>query len=99
MTGHTSFDLITWYLKHKPTVEYWLRRHPKPSTFVGSDAELSEVVTSEMSAREQFGGRLRVGIKAGTRRLLKRAWSKSRRQEEKKSDDPPRRPRYAGWYD
>jgi len=54
-----------------------------------------------MGAREQFGGRLLVGIKAGTRRIFKRKYQKQRRREEKRNpeDAPIKRAWYKGYYD
>ena len=49
---------------------------------------------------EQFGGRLCIGIKAGTRRLWKRWASKARRRTEKFDlEGAPRRNFYRGWAD
>jgi hypothetical protein len=49
---------------------------------------------------EQCGGRLWIGLKAGTRRLWKRWSSKARRRLERRDpEDAPRQDRHRGWAD
>jgi hypothetical protein len=53
-----------------------------------------------MTLGEQFGGRLFVGLKPGTRRLWKRWSSKARRRLERElGEDAPRVRRFSGWAD
>lgn len=50
--------------------------------------------------KEQFGGRLWIALRPGTRRWLKRMyWKRVRRLERHDVENAPIRRQYRGWYD
>jgi len=52
------------------------------------------------NSKEQFGGRLWVSLRAGTRRWLKRHYWKWIRQKERRDpENAPTRKPFRGWYD